>query len=197
MFPHSADSWRRWPPDTADVEAARDGDRETLAAIATAAIPKLVAFYRGLGLRRHDAEDLAGDACEAIVRNLPRLRDANRFETWFWRVARSKFYDQLRRRRRPLPFPTTRDEMFDDPSDLAVLSAEHDEVRRAFMGLGPRDRELLWMREVVGLSYAEMAGRTRLKEGAVRIAVMRARRRLESEFSLTEPAARDVLPSDS
>jgi RNA polymerase sigma-70 factor (ECF subfamily) len=192
----SVDSWRIWPPNAAAVEAARNGDQAVMAAIATAAIPKLVAFYRGLGMRRHDAEDLAGDTCEAFVRNLPRLRDPGRFEAWFWRIARSKFYDELRRKKRPLPAPAERDEMFDDPSDIALLTAEHDQVRSAFLALPERDRELLWMREVVGLSYAEMAGRTSLREGAIRIAVMRARRRLEAELGHLGQPAKDPLPTD-
>jgi RNA polymerase sigma factor (sigma-70 family) len=187
MSPLHADPWRSWPPDAAAVTAAQRGDRGVLTTIATAAIPKLVAFYRGLGLRQHDAEDLAGDTCEAVVRNLARLRDPSRFEPWFWRIARSKFYDELRRGRRPDPQPMERDEMFDDPSDMAVLSVEHEEVRLAFARLSPRDRELLWMREVVGLDYSEIAGRIRLKEGAIRIAVMRARRRLEEHLAALQP----------
>lgn len=176
------DPWRAWPPDAHAVNAAQQGDDDVLTVIATAAIPKLVAFYRGLGLRQHDAEDLAGDTCEAIVRNLPKLKDPSRFEPWFWRIARSKFYDELRRGRKTGPRALERDEMFDDPSDIAVLSDEHAGIRQAFARLSERDRELLWMREVVGLAYSEMAGRIRMREGAIRIAVMRARNRLEDEL---------------
>ena len=60
-----------------------------------------------------------------------------------------------------------------------MLLYEHAEIREAFASLRPRDRELLWLREVVGLGYADIAGRFSLREGAVRIAVMRARQRLE------------------
>lgn len=176
--PAPGDGWRAWPPVPADVSSAQCGNEAVLAAIATAAIPKLVAFYRGLGMRIHDAEDLAGDACEAMVRSLPRLRNAERFEPWFWRIARSKYYDEIRRIKRPAPPPLEREEMHDDPSDLAVLSDEHAAVRRAFGTLRPRDREVLWMRDVAGLEYGDIAGRLSVSEGAVRIAVMRARQRL-------------------
>lgn len=174
----SRDPWRSWPPSLDAIRAAQSGDDAILTTIASAGIPKLVAFYRGLGMRSHDAEDLAGDACEAIVRNLPRLREAEKFEPWFWRIARSKYYDEIRRIRRPVAPPLDHDQMHDDPSDLAVIADEHAAVRRAFETLKVRDRELLWMREVVGLGYPEIAGRLSLKEGAIRIAVMRARQRL-------------------
>lgn len=168
------------------MEAAQAGDHQTLTVIATAAVPKLVSFYRGQGIRSHDAEDLAGDAIESVVRNLPRLRDAARFEVWFWRIARSKFYDHLRRKQKGGPPLTEREEMFDDPSDHLLIADEHADVRAAFAVLKQRDRELLWMRDVVGLAYSDMAGRFKLSEGAMRIGVMRARQRLEEALGQPE-----------
>lgn len=178
MAPRVLRSDRAWPPTPSEVRAAQNGDPGRLTVIMESGIPKLVAFYRGLGLRVHDAEDLAGDTCEALVRSLPKLRDAHRFEPWFWKVARSKFYDHLRRNHRQ-ERPTDREEMYDDPSDSVVIAEEHEIVRIAFEKLKTRDRELLWMRDVVGLAYEEMAGRLVMTEGAIRIAVMRARQRLE------------------
>lgn len=180
---------RWWPPPPEVVAAARKGDLRVVTAIARAGIPKLVAFYLGLGLRRPDAEDLASETCEAMVRTLPGLRDPDRFEAWFWRIARSKFYDHLRRRRREPLASLDREEMHDDPSDAVVISDEHAEVRRAFATLRPHDRELLWMRDVVGLGYGDIAGRLRMREGAIRVAVMRARQRLEVALREHEPAA--------
>lgn len=186
--PHARerDPWRAWPPTPDAVEAAQSGDQVVLTVIATAAIPKLVAFYRGQGMRQHDAEDLAGDACEAVVRTLPRLRDAGKFEPWFWRIARSKLYDHLRKKRGAAPRASEREEMFDDPEDRVIIADEHAAVRRAFGMLKPRDRDLLWMRDVVGLAYDDMAGRLQLREGAIRIAVMRARQRLEEALEQEE-----------
>ncbi len=167
-----------WPPSADMVAAAQGGDDALLSGILAAGIPKLVAFYRGLGLRAHDAEDIAGDACEALVRAFPKLRDPSRFEPWFWRVARSKFYDHLRRKRRPGPAPE-RDAVYDVASDALEAADDHYEIRMAFLTLTERDRELLWMRDVIGLEYRDMSGRLMLSEGGIRIAVMRARRRLE------------------
>lgn len=168
-----------WPPSPDSVEKAQQGDHQVLTFIATAAVPKLVSFYRGQGIRSHDAEDLAGDAIEAVVRTLPRLRDSARFEAWFWRIARSKFYDHLRKKQKGGPPLTEREEMFDDPADHLLIADEHADVREAFAQLKPRDRELLWMRDVVGLPYSDISGRLKLSEGALRIGVMRARQRLE------------------
>lgn len=69
--------------------------------------------------------------------------------------------------------------MYDDPSDALLVAGDHAAIREAFLTLKVRDRELLWMRDVVELSYSDIAGRFSMREGAVRIAVMRARQRLE------------------
>jgi len=183
---HEGDPWRLWPPAPDAVEAAQRGDHQVMTVIATAAVPKLVSFYRGQGIRTHDAEDLAGDAIEAVCRNLPRIRDAARFEAWFWRIARSKFYDHLRLKQRGGPPLTEREEMYDDPSDHLLIADEHADVRVAFAVLRQRDRELLWMRDVVGLPYSDMSGRLKLSEGALRIGVMRARQRLEEALGNEE-----------
>ena len=160
------------------MESAQAGDQAVLALIATAAIPKLIAFYRNQGMRHFDAEDMAADTCEAVVRTLPKLRDPRKFEAWFWRIARSKLYDHFRRKQRPT-LPGEREAAPDDPTESVVIADDHSEIREAYAMLKDRDRELLWMRDVAGLSYGEIAGRFKSKEGAIRIGVMRARQRLE------------------
>ena len=173
----SADS-SQWPPSLSEATAARDGDQAAFASILTKGLPRLVAFYRGQGLDLADAEDVASDVCESLVRSIGRLRSPQAFEAWFWRVARSKFHDYLRRRHRPLPAPELETSHV-LPEEYALDQEEFRTVRLAFARLGARDRELLWLREVEGLSHAEIGGRLFKREGSVRVAMLRARRRFE------------------
>jgi len=168
----------RWPPAAEAVAAAANGDQRQLGLILGDGVPKLVAFFRGMGFNKFDAEDLASDTCEALVRHLPRLRNHQAFEAWFWRIARNKYHDHLRRRQRK-PTPPSTDIEHDQPEDELMLMADHAAVRVAFDRVSPRDRELLWLRDVVEMSYADIAASMRNREGAVRVAVMRARQRLE------------------
>ncbi len=167
-----------WPPPLSEATAARDGDQAALAAILTKGLPRLVAFFRGQGLNLADAEDVASDTCESIIRSIGRLRSPQAFEAWFWRVARSKFHDYLRRRHRPLPAPEL-ETTHVLPDEHALDQEDFRTVRRAYGRLGPKDRELLWLREVEGLSYAELGGRLFKREGSIRVAMLRARRRFE------------------
>jgi RNA polymerase sigma-70 factor (ECF subfamily) len=175
---------RIWPPLPERIVAARNGDRRALGEILTQGFPKLVAFYRAMGLSFADAEDLASEACEGMVRNLRRLREPGAFEGWFWTVARNRLRSRIRRKGRPereLDFGSA-----DDPSDLAVLADEHARIRAALAELAPRDRQILWLREVEGLAHEEIGGRLGLATGAVRVAALRARRRLEEIYARSD-----------
>lgn len=176
---------RGWPPSLADVEAAISGDTRAVGSILTIGYPKLVAFYRGMGIRWADAEELASEALEGMVRNLPRLREPAAFEGWFWTVARNRMRSRFRRSGR-----TERELEYapvDDPADLAARVDEHSAIRRALAELPARDREILWLREVEGLSHEEIGGRLSMATGATRVAALRARRRLEEAYARLHP----------
>lgn len=165
-----------WPPSRESIDAARAGDRHRLGDILTDGFPKLVAFYRGMGLSRADAEELASEAVEGMVRSIGRLREPDAFEGWFWTVARNRFRSRLRtkgRLERELEYGPV-----DDPESIVMAREEHGVIREALSHLPQRDREILWLREVEQLSHEEIAGRLRMKAGAVRVAALRARRRL-------------------
>ncbi|MFO7549070.1 MAG: sigma-70 family RNA polymerase sigma factor [Acidimicrobiia bacterium] len=171
---------RPWPPALQSIAAARTGDRIALGVILDGGHPRIFAFYRAMGLSHADASDLAADTCEGVVRRIGDLRDPERFEAWFWTIARNRFRSHLRNRGRVrfglvgVP-PAT-------PEDLAVDHDEHAAVRRAFDSLADRDRELLWMREVEGLDHAAIGRRLGLPAGAVRVAFHRARTRLVEAY---------------
>lgn len=176
---------RSWPPSIERVTAARDGDRVELGRILAEGFPKLVAFYRGSGLRHADADELASEALEGMVKNLPKLREPVAFEAWFWSVARNRFRSKLRtkgREERELEYPPV-----DDPEDLAIAGEEYGLIRQAMAQLSTRDRQILWLREVEGLSHSEIAGRMKLATGAVRVAALRARRRLAEIYEDLHP----------
>jgi len=167
------------------VEAARDGDSRVLGEILAAGFPRLVAFYRGMGLAHAGAEDLASEALEGMVRNLGKLREPAAFEGWFWTVARNRMRSALRKKGRlekELEYPPV-----DDPADVVVARSEHAVIRAALERLPERDRTILWLREVEGLSYDEIGGRIAMATGAVRVAALRARRRLEAIYAELHP----------
>jgi RNA polymerase sigma-70 factor, ECF subfamily len=173
-----------WPPSRPHIEAARDGDSAVLGAILVEGFPRLVAFYRGVGLSRADAEELASEAIEGMVKSVRRLREPDAFEGWFWTIARNRLRTRFRRmgrQERELEYGPV-----EDPASIVVAREEHVAIRTALVRLPARDREILWLREVEQLSHDEIAGRMSMRPGAVRVAVLRARRRLVELYAEVE-----------
>lgn len=166
---------------TSVVTAARGGDDSALGQLGSASFRRLLAFYRYSGLAPYEAEDLAAETVAVVIGTLGRLRDEEAYDGWMWAIARNKLRGWLRRRRRRDPVEPLSPEAA-GPEDSYLLSEEHEGIRLALASLSQRDRELLWLREVEGLSYEEIGGRLGSATGAVRVASHRARKRLEKAF---------------
>ncbi len=174
----------QWPPTPQQVGEGAAGDRQVMSDILTLGYPKVVAFYRGLGLAYHEAQDLAGDVAVSVVEGLSRIRQPAAFEAWFWSVARNHFKAFLRRRRRVAFEPVTPESM--RPDEVLMTAGEHGQIAAAFGLLSPKDRQLLWLREVEELSHDQIADITQQTAGATRVAIHRARQRLSDLYQQLE-----------
>ena len=68
------------------------------------------------------------------------------------------------------------------PEERAIDADDHSRIRGALTMLSVKDRELLWLREVEGLSYEEIGGRLSAATGTIRVACHRARKKLEQAY---------------
>lgn len=68
----------------------------------------------------------------------------------------------------------------EDPYATVFDRSDAAELLASFQGLTERERELIWMRHVDLMEYHEMAAALHMKEGAVRTALSRAKKRLEA-----------------
>lgn len=181
MTTEPADDRVAWPPSRADVEAARDGDKEAMGIVLGAGHPRLIAFYHGVGMPRDLVGEIVSDALEGMVRNFPKLRDPEAFEGWFWAIARNRMRTSIRRYRSQ----RTPQDAFVSPStpeEKVLVQQEYAHIRQALEMLPRRDRELLWLRDVEGLEYEDIGNHLGATVGTVRVACHRARKRLEEAF---------------
>jgi len=159
------------------VRASQAGNR--------AAFGELYGRYKGMvhaialsSLRFDEAADVVQDVFLKALRELKHLRDANVFGGWIAAIARNAVADVHRRR-----FARA------DVVDAADSPSQHDtlEARRALhivRSLPRVYREPLLMRLVEGMTGPEIADRTGLTPGSVRVTLHRGmkllRQRLES-----------------
>lgn len=128
------------------------------------------------------AEDAAQEAFLAAWRGLPRFRGDSRFSTWLYRLTTNAAIDWLRREKRHRGMDdVTELELPDDgpsPQDQAEQAETQQTVRRALSRLSEEHRQVLLLRYMQELDYAEIAAALEISEGTVKSRISRAKMRL-------------------
>jgi RNA polymerase sigma-70 factor (ECF subfamily) len=134
------------------------------------------------------AEDATQQALVSIWRQLPRLRDPDRFDAWANRVLVHAAYSEYRRRRREAPAGSLTDGATDD----AYLSVhDRDQLERGFARLSFEHRSVLVMQHYLSLSHDEMAEILEIPIGTVRSRLHGARNAMRAALEA------DARPSES
>jgi len=156
------------------VERAANGDHDAFAQLVRAAVGRLDTAAR-LILRDPDlARDAIQDALLAAWRDLPTLRDPDRFEGWLYRLTTRSCLQLARRRRRrrieveilPIHAPST-----PDPASEVADRAVVDSVMRH---LDERSRSIVVLHYFLGLPLTEVASVLGIPVGTVKSTLHRA-----------------------
>lgn len=146
------------------VAAAREGDAGALDALYRQFAPVVHGVLLGYG-QVADADDLTQDVFETVFRRLHELRDAAAFPGWIVSIARHAGLDARRRRA-----PMTGLDLEQRPGrDNPENHVEAERSLRAILALPEAYRETLLLRLVEGMSGPEIAARTGLTPGSVRV----------------------------
>jgi RNA polymerase sigma-70 factor (ECF subfamily) len=138
------------------VEQAQRGDREAFAILARTRGDTLFGIARRILRDVNLAEDAVQQALVIAWRELPHLRDPDRFDTWLQRTLVHACYAEARRKRawnaniRVLPIDGPA-----GPDELASM-IDRDEVERGFRRLSPEQRAILVLHHYLGLSLNEI-----------------------------------------
>ena len=149
------------PTIAALVIAARTGDRAAFAALyhRFARVVHAIALAR---VRAADAGDVVQDVFLVAYERLGELREPAAFPGWLVQIARNRAVD---RARAPRPASDASDAASIDPAPTAEAREALDAIR----ALPEAYRETLIMRLVEGLTGPEIAERTGLAPGSVRV----------------------------
>jgi RNA polymerase sigma-70 factor (ECF subfamily) len=150
------------------VERARAGDEEAFASLARGAGDRLLAIayriLRDLGL----AEDAVQQTLVLAWRELPSLRDAERFDAWLHRLLVNACYREARRGRRWAA--NVRALSIDEPasSNDYISVVERDQLERGFRRLPPEQRAVFVFHHHLGLTHLEIAEELGIPVGTVK-----------------------------
>lgn len=133
-----------------------------------------------------DAEDVTQDVFLRAFTRLHQYRLGQPFGAWLHGIARNRCLDVLRARRPEAGPGLVEVATSPDAEASALASLQSAQVRAALDRLGRRERALLVLRYWEDLPVATVARNLGMKEGAARVALLRARRALAAELAQLE-----------
>jgi RNA polymerase sigma-70 factor (ECF subfamily) len=153
----------------ADVARARSGDQAAFGRLIECRWIRLVRLARSI-VGDLDAEDVAQDACLVCWRKLSQLADPARFDSWLMRIV---FTRAVRRAR----WQRVRSFISWDPASAGLApDAECDLlVEQILSRLAPRQRAVVHLTVVEGMTDSEIAEALGIRAGSVRAHRRRAR----------------------
>ena len=177
--------------DAAVAEAAA-GSRDALREVVETIRPIVVRYVRArIGAAERSglsADDVAQEVCLAAIQALPRYQDQGRpFLAFVYGIASHKVADAHRAAARNKSDPTDvvpeRYSLDAGPEQMALRSDSAARMDKLLALLPDKQREILTLRIVVGLSAEETAEAVGSTPGAVRVAQLRALARLKSDIA--------------
>jgi RNA polymerase sigma factor (sigma-70 family) len=178
--------------DTSLISRARAGD--------VRAYEELVRIHQGVALRvaylitrdHAEAEDVAQDAFVKAYRSLGRIDPARPFRPWILTIVRNESLNRRRRAGRQERLQTRlaseagSGDSAQSPESLALDAEMHRGILEAMDRLPQRQRLVVGLRYLVGLSEAETAATLEIPIGTVKSRSNRALARLKIDLETTD-----------
>lgn len=172
------------PPDSLLLERAAAGDAEAFGALYSRYQHIIYRFARAMIGSADAAEDIAQEVFVALLHDAGRYDPARAaFSTYLYGIVRNLSRARLRRDRRRMSVETVGIACDDIASHDPSTNIEREELvasmRRALAQLPSRNRELIVLCDLHGLSYQEAAVVVNASVGAVRSRLHRGRQLLK------------------
>ena len=170
------------------IARAQKGDQEAFAALMEANQGRIYNLTLRMTGNTEDAAELSQEAFFNAWRGISKFQGDSSFATWLYRLASNACIDFLRKekRRKNISMTVSLDEEEEerqaelpDTRCSPEQEVERKELRAAIgeglQALSEEHRQVLVMREISGLSYAEIGAVLHLEEGTVKSRIARAR----------------------
>jgi len=138
--------------------------------------PELLAYARSLTLDISEAEDLVHDAVVRALQSGSAPKKIADLRPWMFRIIKNLFIDRKRKERVRWEYSIAQNRLSDIGPAQTGDPVEALMVRQAYAKLAPREREILCLVDILGLTYAEAAAVIDVPVGTVMSRVSRARR---------------------
>lgn len=177
------------------VKRARAGDETAFGELVEKYQRKVYTVALGLVKNPEDAMDISQDAFIKVHRYLGNFQGTSSFYTWLYRIVVNLCIDHLRKsgkhtsadfdeRIAPNPDVADADELLPsrtdgNPSRCLGRKELAEKIFSAVEALPPYHRAVIMMREIEGMSYAEMAKAMKVSKGTIMSRLHHARQKLQ------------------
>ncbi|HEY3322708.1 MAG TPA: RNA polymerase sigma factor [Planctomycetota bacterium] len=135
------------------------------------------------------AEEISQEALVRLYKHVGEIAGEGAFKTWFYRIVLNLVHDHYRRAIRKDSATTTLEEIrtveaksHDEPLTNLEREGLRDALTEALACLDEKHREAFLMKEVEGMSHAEIAKTLDVPEGTVWSRLSYARRKLQEKL---------------
>lgn len=176
----------------------RISDHDQFERLARSVYSKMYRLAFQLSRNRADAEDLTQEALLRACKGYATYEGDKPFENWAMKILTRIFLDHCRRKnRRPqtvssdnpvwahgtAPVPEFESEgNYGNPEDALLRECLGDRVGGSLDSLTPSLRKVVWMSDVEGLSYREIADALDVPIGTVRSRLHRAHKKMREVY---------------
>ena len=158
-----------------------DGDAAAHAALLSALVPLLRAFFRRrAGTASDEVEDLVQETLIAVHSRRATYDRSRMFSAWLFAIARYKMIDHFRRRRRECPVEDLAEMLIEEGFEDA--NAAQLDVQRLLEGLPAKQANAIRDTHLRGLSVAEAASQAGIGESDVKVSVHRGLKALAARI---------------
>lgn len=186
-------------PMTALVARAQQGDGAAFQDLVTLWQRRVLGTISRILGRPDDAEDVAQEVFVRLYFSLDKLREPAQFQPWLYRLITNASIDYLRRHRRVRirVSDLSDQQLYAADTARALLSAAEETQRQnmrdyadhVLSSVPVKDRMLLMLKEVEGLSVKELCGIYAVSEESIKVRLFRARKRIQKSLAERGEAA--------
>ena len=186
-------------PDLGILRKAQRGDERAFSIIVRAYERPIYNYVLRLVGDRALAEDLTQEVFLRVYQGLPGFSLRSRFTTWLFQVTKNRVLDELRSlERRPRSVVNIDDiaplESLDAPFERAETI---DALWRAVEALNVDLKMALLLRDIVGLSYTEIADSLEITLATVKWRIYKAREEVQAALVRDGSVSRPLRPAPS
>lgn len=174
----------------ATLRAARNGDREAFGVLVRTYQRRAYAAAYVLVRNRDDALDIAQEAFLRAYRAMDRFDVGMPFYPWLHTIIRNTALNRIKKRNRRNEISL--DSLLESGFDLGEEGVETDRgaeleelrgrIEKALLQLTPEQQEIIRLRHMLDMSYAEMADCLEIPSGTVMSRLHGARKALRKQF---------------